>query len=242
MGAAHHRNVRRMTMPGTGTILPFLTVELKSDGMGGSINHARNQAAASGACAVESVRRLYMQAGRLAPQVADTIAFSFCSNGIIAELWVHWYSAEKGFWYMSRRKTFVTAETEDVQACNQSIKNIYDWGQTIRKNNLKKVLGDCHQTFNQLEDIDTQSDVTTQSITNETGLEETVVKANASLLERSDNLSQARSRSSFSNQKTTTSRQSSASRRSSQTKNSSNTRRTSLTQLSTKEGKIRKKQ
>ncbi|CAF9903479.1 MAG: hypothetical protein GOMPHAMPRED_000295 [Gomphillus americanus] len=114
MSVVHHHLARKYTMPATGTILPFITVELKSEGTGGTLLHARYQAASSGTCAVESVRWLYKQANVFDSKITDSVAFSLCANGTVVELSIHWFSPEKRCYYMSRLKTFVTAEGEDV--------------------------------------------------------------------------------------------------------------------------------
>jgi hypothetical protein len=136
-----HKQAKPYTQPGTGNVLPFLTVELKSEATGGTLFHAENQAAGSGTYSLRSMEWLLDKAkASQANRETDTIAFSISGTGRLVVLSVHWHSLEDRTYYMSYVKGFLTSEKEHVQACHNTVKNIIDWAIKKRHPRLKAVL------------------------------------------------------------------------------------------------------
>ena len=78
---------------------PFMLVEGKSYATGRTIYEAQNQAAVSGACALEILHRLDDLAQKAKPSNRSKgphIVFSVCTQGPIHELWVHYTTEEDG--------------------------------------------------------------------------------------------------------------------------------------------------
>ncbi|KAI4156526.1 MAG: hypothetical protein LQ340_000195 [Diploschistes diacapsis] len=129
------------TQPGIGNILPFLTVEIKSEATGGTLYHAENQAAGSGTYCQNSMEWLLDQAkASQKTKQTDAIAFSISATGRLVELSVHWRSPDDRIYYMSRVKGFQTLEKGHVQACHDTVKNIVEWGLGTRHSQLGDVL------------------------------------------------------------------------------------------------------
>lgn len=140
-GVIDHPYATLYTKPGTGTALPFLTVELKSEATGGTLYQAENQAAGSGTYILRAIDWLLDQAkASQANRQTDSIAFSMTGTGRLVVLSVHWYSSENRVHYMSYVKGFQTSEPEHIQACNSTVKNIVDWAVGTRHDKLKNVL------------------------------------------------------------------------------------------------------
>ena len=124
-----HPRAEPYTQPGLGTVLPFLTLELKSEATGGTPYHAENQAAGSGTYTQRAMEWLLDQAN--APQQnrqTDTVTFSIIGTERLVVLSAHWHSLEDQMYYMSYVKGFVSSEPEQVQACHSTVKNIIEWG------------------------------------------------------------------------------------------------------------------
>ena len=137
----NHPYARPYTQPGTGNCLPFLTLELKSEATGGTLYHAENQAAGSGTYSLRAMEWLLDQAkASQTTRQTDTVAFSIAGTGRMAVLSVHWYSPEKKTYYMSYVKGFLSSESEGVQNCHSTVKNIIEWGLGSRHTSLGNVL------------------------------------------------------------------------------------------------------
>lgn len=137
----NHPQARPYTQPGTGNVLPFLTVELKSEATGGTLYHAENQAAGSGTYSLRAMEWLFDQAN--APQQdrqTDTVTFSMTGTGRLVILSAHWHSPEDRMYYMSYVKGFIASEPEQVQACHNTVKNIVEWGLGKRHSKLGDIL------------------------------------------------------------------------------------------------------
>ena len=148
-----HKQAKPYTQPATGNVMPFLTVEIKSEATGGTLYHAENQAIGSGTACVRSIEWLLNKAG--ASQInrlTDTIAFSLAGTGRVVVLSVHWYSPEDRMYYMSGIKTFVTTNPQDIQACHGTVKNIVDWAVGPRFEKIKDVLQTLFPLSQQWED------------------------------------------------------------------------------------------
>ena len=136
-----HPYAKPYTQPGTGNILPFLTVELKSEATGGTLFHAENQAAGSGTYCQRSMEWLLDQAKASQNlRETDTVAFSMSGTGRLVVLSVHWHSLEDRTYYMSYVKGFQTSEKDQVQACHSTVKNIIDWAVGTRHKRFGNVL------------------------------------------------------------------------------------------------------
>ena len=136
-----HPYAKPYIQPGTGNILPFLTVELKSEATGGTLFHAENQAAGSGTYCQRSMEWLLDQAkASQNRRETDTVAFSMSGTGRLVVLSVHWHSLEDRTYYMSYVKGFQTSEKDQVQACHSTVKNIIEWAVGTRHKGLGNVL------------------------------------------------------------------------------------------------------
>lgn len=140
-GVIDHPYATAYTKPGTGTALPFLTVELKSEATGGTLYQAENQAAGSGTYSLRAIDWLldHAETSQVNRQT-DTIAFSMAGTGRLVVLSVHWYSPEDRIHYMSYVKGFQTSEPGHIQTCNSTVKNIVEWAVGTRHDKLKDVL------------------------------------------------------------------------------------------------------
>lgn len=137
----NHPHARPYTQPGTGNVLPFLTVELKSEANGGTLYHAENQAAGSGTYSQRAIEWLLDQANNPQPnRQTDTVTFSMTGTGRLVVLSAHWRSLEDRTHYMSYIKGFLSSEPEQVQACHSTVKNIIEWGLGKRRSKLGDVL------------------------------------------------------------------------------------------------------
>ena len=137
----YHPYATPYTKPGTGNVLPFLTVELKSEATGGTLYQAENQAAKNGTYSLKAIDWLLDEANASQTKTQlDTIAFSMAGTGRFVVLSVHWYSPEDRIYYMSYVKGFQTTEPEHIQACHSTVKNIVDWAVGTRHKTLKEVL------------------------------------------------------------------------------------------------------
>ena len=134
-----HTRAQNYTQPGTGSILPFITVEMKSEATGGTLFHAENQAAGSGTYSVRAMEWLLDQA-KAESTAVDSVSFSIAATGRLVVLSIHWFSPEEKIYYMSYVKSFNTTDTEHVQACHNTVKNIVDWAVGDRHDKLKKTL------------------------------------------------------------------------------------------------------
>ena len=134
-----HPQAQKYTQPGTGNILPFITVELKSEATGGTLFHAENQAAGSGTYSVRAMEWLLDQA-KAESKPVDSVAFSIAATGRLVVLSIHWFSPEDKTYYMSYVKSFTTTDKEHVQACHSTVKNIVDWAVDDRHDKLKTTL------------------------------------------------------------------------------------------------------
>lgn len=72
--------------------LPYFVTEWKSDRAGGTMHDAQRQAMRDGSAAVWAMHKFLVEAGFQTPPPEMTAMFSLCTNGVIAELRVHWRS------------------------------------------------------------------------------------------------------------------------------------------------------
>ncbi|KAK1093105.1 hypothetical protein LTR48_003005 [Friedmanniomyces endolithicus] len=119
-----HQQAKKITQPARGNCFPFFVFEMKSEAMGGTLWHAENQAAGSGACCVNAKRWLYREAyGTNDQLVVESIAFSACVTHREVVFHVHHYSAADNLYYMSLLEAFQTVR--QVEECNNIVSNIF---------------------------------------------------------------------------------------------------------------------
>ncbi|CAF9913281.1 MAG: hypothetical protein GOMPHAMPRED_007844 [Gomphillus americanus] len=124
-----HPSMIRYAMPTVDGAFPFLIFELKSPAKGGTLWHADNQAAGSGAHCVSSMRYLMQQANGEDAAVPSTkaLAFTVCVDGRYVEFNIHWYSEGTEEYMMSCIDSFRTVQEKDIQECRNWIKNIIEY-------------------------------------------------------------------------------------------------------------------
>jgi hypothetical protein len=129
------------TQPAIGNKFPFLVFELKLEAIGGTLWHAENQAAGSGACCVNGMLWLLQQA---APdrtrRVTDCIAFSVAATQRETLFYVHYYVEEEHRFYMSFIQKIWNTDPADIRRCHDLLMNIFDYGLTIRQQRIKDAL------------------------------------------------------------------------------------------------------
>ncbi|KAK1823155.1 hypothetical protein LTR12_002458 [Friedmanniomyces endolithicus] len=137
-----HPVARPYAQPARGNSFPFLTVEIKSEATGGTLYVAENQAAGSGSHAVNALRWLFDQGSSRACDrpCTETIAFSLAISQREALLHVHWYGEADRRHYMSFLRSYSALSAADIRACNNTVKNIIDYGLGVRKTNLGAAL------------------------------------------------------------------------------------------------------
>ena len=136
-----HRVPRPYAQPARCNRFPFLAVEIKSEATGGTLWHAENQAAGSGAHCVNSVRWLLEQAGTGGTySTTDSIAFTIALTHRQVIVHIHHYSEEERRIYMSYLKSFSPIDPADVQGCHDIVKNILDYGLGTRQTTIRNAL------------------------------------------------------------------------------------------------------
>ncbi|KAK0303016.1 hypothetical protein LTR82_017680 [Friedmanniomyces endolithicus] len=137
-----HPYARLYTQPGNGVSFPFLVVEVKGEAMGGTLFHAENQAAGSGAQAVAILRWLLGQQPRRIQHesCADPIAFSISMSHREAVFHVHWWSEDLRCYFMSHLRNYHTTSPTDIRACNSAVKNIIDYALNDRISRIRLLL------------------------------------------------------------------------------------------------------
>lgn len=165
---ADHPFARPYTQPARGNKFPFLALELKSEATGGTLWHAENQAAGSGSHCVNALRWLLEQASptQVIP-VTDCVAFTSGITHRDVIFFVHYYSEEKGCFYMSYLQRFSTTDPADIQRCHSVVKNILEYGIDSRQAKIKdalKQLFPIPQAWNVSRPAPTTSSTTAASI------------------------------------------------------------------------------
>ena len=129
-----HPVARLYTQPARGNTFPFLMVEMKSEAAGGTIYVAENQAAGSGSHSVNALLWLLREAGAYdSSSLTDTIAFTIAISHRQAIFYLHWYSAVDRRYYMSFLDSYSSVVAKDIRACNNTVKNIIEYGLGARK-------------------------------------------------------------------------------------------------------------
>ena len=136
-----HPVARPYAQPARGNTFPFLMVEMKSEAAGGTIYLAENQAAGSGSHSVNALLWLLREAGTYdSSSLTDTIAFTITMSHREAIFYLHWYSEADRRYYMSFLKSYSSVTAKDIQACNNTVKNIIDHGLGARKTGIGNAL------------------------------------------------------------------------------------------------------
>ena len=133
-----HVFARPYTQPARGNKFPFLVFELKSEATGGTLWHAENQAAGSGTCCVSGLLWLLKQADpERTRRLTDSIAFSVTVTQRVSVFYVHYYVEEEQRFYMSYISKIWNTDPIDIQRCHDIVKNILEYGVTIRQQMIK---------------------------------------------------------------------------------------------------------
>lgn len=136
-----HPMARPYTQPARSNTFPFLMIEMKSEAAGGTLYVAENQAAGSGSHSVNALLWLFEEAGLLdSLSIEDTAAFTITLSHKHAVFYIHWYSAADRRFYMSYLKSYSSMEPADIRACNNTVKNIIDYGLRARKKMIGNAL------------------------------------------------------------------------------------------------------
>jgi hypothetical protein len=137
----NHLVARPYTHPARGNSFPFLMVEMKSEAAGGTLYVAENQAAGSGSHSVNALLWLLRQAGTYnSSSLKDTIAFTISMTHREAIFYLHWYSESDRRYYMSFLKSYSSLSAPDIRACNNTVKNIIDYGLGARMTAISTAL------------------------------------------------------------------------------------------------------
>lgn len=116
---------------------PSLVVEAKSYATGNPVYDVQNQAAVSGACALEILPDLAELAAcaedgssTISPENAKSVVFSICTEGPHDELWTHYTTIEHGVrvFDMSVLKTYHISPPDGVLDCLVAVDNVLAWG------------------------------------------------------------------------------------------------------------------
>ena len=136
-----HPTARPYAQPARNNTFPFLMVEMKSEASGGTIYVAENQAAGSGSHSVNALLWLLREAGTYdSSSLTDTIAFTITMSHREAIFHLHWYSEADRRYYMSFLKSYSSVTAKDIRACNNTVKNIIDYGLGARKTRIGTAL------------------------------------------------------------------------------------------------------
>ncbi|KAJ8126652.1 hypothetical protein O1611_g6986 [Lasiodiplodia mahajangana] len=136
-----HPMARPYTQPATGNIFPFVSVEMKSEATGGTLYVAENQAAGSGTHCVNSLLWLLRQAGMYNDSIRiNTVAFTIAISQRLAVFYIHWHSEDDHRHYMSMLSSYSTLVPSDIRLCNNTVKNILDYGLGQRKTTISAAL------------------------------------------------------------------------------------------------------
>jgi hypothetical protein len=136
-----HEFARPYTQPARGNKFPFFIFELKSEATGGNLWHAENQAAGSGTCCVSGLLWLLQQAApNQIRRVTDSIAFSVAATQRETLFYVHYYVEEEQRFYMSFIQKIWNTDPADIQRCHDLVKNIIEYGLTVRRQRIKDAL------------------------------------------------------------------------------------------------------
>ncbi|KAL8721196.1 MAG: hypothetical protein Q9225_002082 [Loekoesia sp. 1 TL-2023] len=126
---------------------PFLLVEGKAYATGSPVYDAQNQAAVSGACALEILHDLDDLAGRADPESRSRdqpIVFSICTEGPYHELWAHYTTKKDGvrMYNMVILKTCNAVLHDELFGFLVAVDNVMSWAVGHFLENIAKQLGE----------------------------------------------------------------------------------------------------
>ena len=102
---------------------------------------AENQAAGSGSHSVNALLWLLREAGTYDnSSLTDTIAFTITMSHREAIFYLHWYSEVDRRYYMSFLQSYSSVSPKDIRACNNTVKNIINYGLGARKTGIGTAL------------------------------------------------------------------------------------------------------
>lgn len=138
---ANHELLSNLIANKLGVILPFFTVECKSQlPTPGSLWVAENQAAGSSATCVKLMEHLNehvkQHAGDIAINNLDTSVFSVVTNGNEARLSVTWKSVDGAYLMKEVRGYLLSQENQYIQF-RRAVRNILDWGMNERLEGIR---------------------------------------------------------------------------------------------------------
>lgn len=137
-----HPFARPYIQPARGNRFPLLALELKLEANGGTLWHAENQAAGSGSHCVNALPWLLEQASPAkAITVTGCVAFTSGTTHREVIFYVHHYSEEDRYFYMSYLQRFSTTDSADIQRCHSLVKNILEYGIVTRQARIKDAPG-----------------------------------------------------------------------------------------------------
>ncbi|KAJ8116999.1 hypothetical protein ONZ43_g4308 [Nemania bipapillata] len=146
----NHVVARPYTQPARGNSFPFLCVEMTSEVAGGTLHVAESRAAGSGSHCVNALLWLLRQAGTDADSTeADTLAFTVALSHRQAAVYLHWYSEVDDRYCMSLLNSYSTMKPADIRACNNTVKNMLDYGLGKRKTTICAALESLYPFPNQ---------------------------------------------------------------------------------------------
>lgn len=125
---------------------PFLLVEGKAYATGNPVFDAQNQAAVSGACALNILHHLddlARSADSESPSKDRLMVFSVCTEGPYHELWAHYTTLEDGIrmYNMVILKTCNAVLYGELLGFLVAMKNVMSWGTGEFLENIAKQLG-----------------------------------------------------------------------------------------------------
>ncbi|KAI1128268.1 hypothetical protein F5Y10DRAFT_292175 [Nemania abortiva] len=125
-----------------GLMYPFFVIEFESDGPSGNMWAATNRCLGGSASCVNITERLKQRLRRLYSsevQPPSSAVFSIALDGTQARLYVSWKQGETDF-YMATVERFILQEPEHYLLFRRYVRNILDWGQGKRLQEIQQSL------------------------------------------------------------------------------------------------------
>lgn len=165
---------RTYTQPAKDNTFPYFMIEMKSEAAGETLHVAEYQAADSDSHSVNALLWLFKEADLFdSHSMKNKIVFSINMFHRKIIFYIHWYSADERRFYMSFLKTYSPMVPEKIRACNNTVKNIIDFGVGARKTmigNSLKALFPFPEHWKQAQPASTAPLTTSTSSAEDTGL------------------------------------------------------------------------
>lgn len=128
------------TAQGSALCFPFFIAEAKSGATGGNMFQAQNQAAVSGAMAINILRGLQKSYGDAGFSDDDLplLVFSAVNEGPVHELWAHYWNANKGSHSMTCIGVWRTTNAKGARELVGVVASILRWGASDLKPSILK--------------------------------------------------------------------------------------------------------